>query len=201
MPPLLFGEFVGMTVFFVSDTHFNHRRIIDYCVRPFGSVKEMNQGIIERWNSIVHDDDTVFHLGDVYFFTNERENIESVEHDRKDFFQIMRQLRGHKFLIKGNHDTESDSVYTADGCFEKAYDYPILYDGFFMLSHEPLLLSQTTPYFNLYGHVHNDTRYANTSTSRCVCVERTDYAPISIEQIKHDAMALLLKYEANRLKK
>lgn len=67
MPPLLFGEFVGMTVFFVSDTHFNHRRIIDYCVRPFGSVKEMNQGIIERWNSIVHDDDTVFHLGDVYF--------------------------------------------------------------------------------------------------------------------------------------
>ena len=90
MPPLLFGEFVGMTVFFVSDTHFNHRLIIDYCVRPFGSVKEMNQGITERWNSIVHDDDTVFHLGDVYFFTNERENIEIVEHDRKDFCQIMR---------------------------------------------------------------------------------------------------------------
>lgn len=201
MPPLLFGEFVGMTVFFVSDTHFNHRRIIDYCVRPFGSVKEMNQGIIERWNSIVHDDDTVFHLGDVYFFTNERENIKNVEHDRKDFCQIMWQLRGHKFLIKGNHDIESDSVYTADGCFEKTYDYPILYDEFFMLSHEPLLLSQTTPYFNLYGHVHNDARYSNTSTSRCVCVERTDYAPLSLEKIKHDAMVLILKDEANRLKK
>ena len=69
----------------------------------------MNHGIIERWNSIVHDDDTVFHLGDVYFFTNERENIKNVEHDRKDFCQIMRQLRGHKFLIKGNHDTGSSN--------------------------------------------------------------------------------------------
>lgn len=60
-PPMLFGELVGMTVFFIADTHFNHRKIIDYCARPFDSVKEMNQGIIERWNSIVYDYDTVFH--------------------------------------------------------------------------------------------------------------------------------------------
>lgn len=66
--------------------------------------------------------------------------------------------------------------------FESVSQYPIIYNDFFILSHKPLLLSNTTPYFNLYGHTHNDPRFEDTSTSKCVSVERTNYTPVSLER-------------------
>ena len=57
-------KFDGDKVFFTSDTHFNHTNIIQYCQRPFKSTDEMNEAMIDNWNSVVGEDDTVFHLGD-----------------------------------------------------------------------------------------------------------------------------------------
>lgn len=51
-------------VFFTSDTHFFHARIIKHAGRPFGSVDEMNDTLIRNWNRIVPKDGFVFHLGD-----------------------------------------------------------------------------------------------------------------------------------------
>ena len=48
-----------------SDTHFFHNRIIQYEDRPFANAMEMNEQMIERWNSVVRKDDLVYHLGDV----------------------------------------------------------------------------------------------------------------------------------------
>lgn len=53
--------------FFTSDTHFGHANIIRFCKRPFENVEEMNEALIENWNKVVSDDDTVFHLGDFAF--------------------------------------------------------------------------------------------------------------------------------------
>lgn len=50
--------------FFTSDTHFGHANIINLCNRPFKDVNHMNNMLVENWNSVVSDDDTVFHLGD-----------------------------------------------------------------------------------------------------------------------------------------
>ena len=51
-------------IFMIADTHFGDENIIKFEGRPFKSVKEMNQTMIENWNSVVSDEDTVFVLGD-----------------------------------------------------------------------------------------------------------------------------------------
>ena len=54
-------------IFFTSDTHFWHVNIIKYCNRPFETIEEMNETIIEKWNSKISKDDIVFNLGDFAF--------------------------------------------------------------------------------------------------------------------------------------
>lgn len=59
-------------VFFTSDHHFGHKLIIDFESRPFSGVEEMNRTMIENWNSVVGEGDTVFHLGDFSFMNLKR---------------------------------------------------------------------------------------------------------------------------------
>ena len=54
-------------IYVISDTHFSHNNIIEYCDRPYKNTLEMNQDIIKKWNSVVTENDIVFHLGDVGF--------------------------------------------------------------------------------------------------------------------------------------
>ncbi|URQ04821.1 phosphoesterase [Streptomyces phage Emma1919] len=81
-----------MAVFFTSDTHFGHQRIIELCERPFDSVDEMNETMIERWNETVKQSDTVYHLGDVAL----GKIAESLP--------LVGRLNGYKILVPGNHD-------------------------------------------------------------------------------------------------
>lgn len=46
-------------IYFIADTHFNHKNIIEYCKRTFKDILEMNEYIIEKWNSVVKDEDIV----------------------------------------------------------------------------------------------------------------------------------------------
>lgn len=148
--------------FVIADTHFGHANIIAYCNRPFRSVEEMNSRIIKEWNDCVSNNDTVFMLGDFAFGKNL-------------VAELVPKLNGKKILIKGNHDTYSNDFYRQCG-FKEVSEYPILF-GFYLMSHEPLQLSETTPYFNFYGHVHNDAKYIDNATSKCVSVERIGYRP------------------------
>jgi calcineurin-like phosphoesterase family protein len=79
-------------MFFTADTHFNHANIIIYCGRPFADVEDMNEILIEKWNSRIGDRDTVYHLGD--FAWGEWE-------------PILGRLRGRKILIPGGHDRKN----------------------------------------------------------------------------------------------
>lgn len=81
-----------MTVFFTSDTHFGHARIIELCNRPFKDVDHMNEVIVARWNAAVSPEDTVYHLGDVAMGPIEKS------------LAIIKRLNGSKILVQGNHD-------------------------------------------------------------------------------------------------
>lgn len=79
-----------MTTFYTADQHLGHESIITYCDRPFETVAEMNRAIIENWNRVVGDEDEVWVLGDVCL-------------DKRKLV-LVRELRGRKILVAGNHD-------------------------------------------------------------------------------------------------
>jgi calcineurin-like phosphoesterase family protein len=90
-------------VFFYSDPHFGHKNIIKYCNRPYEYVWEHDRDLIKRYNKLVKDNDIVYFLGDIGFT-----NYIYIQH-------IIKQLKGRKILIKGNHDRWSDSAYYGMG--------------------------------------------------------------------------------------
>ena len=53
-----------MKKWFIADTHFSHKNIIKYAGRPYATVEEMNESLIDNWNQCVDADDQVFFLGD-----------------------------------------------------------------------------------------------------------------------------------------
>ncbi|NFR15037.1 phosphoesterase [Clostridium botulinum] len=159
-------------IFFIGDTHLGDSHIIDYEQRPFENVEEMDRELINRWNSVVTDDDTVFMIGDFSIYPKEKTK------------EICHKLKGEKILISGNHDNNSEEYYYECG-FKNVYQYPIILEEFWMISHKPLYLNKNMPYANIYGHVHGNEMYVNYSNqSFCACVERINYTPISWEQIK-----------------
>jgi len=76
-------------IFFTADHHFNHKNIIRFCNRPFKTLKEMDEALIDNWNSVVEPEDIVYHLGDFSFSDPQR---------------YLQRLNGRIHLIFGNHD-------------------------------------------------------------------------------------------------
>lgn len=161
-----------MKTYLIADTHFDDGNILRYENRPFQSVDEMNEVMMKKWNEVVGSEDVVYHLGDV---GNE---------------QYIKRLNGIKYLVKGNHDTKSNQVYR-DAGFDEVYDMPVIYQKFWILSHEPLYMNQNMPFANLFGHVHNNPMYRTVSElSYCVSVERMEYRPILFDEVKEAIMKL-----------
>lgn len=155
----------------ISDTHFYHKNIIDYCNRPFASVEEMHKELIKRWNNTVAKDDIVYHLGDFAFGSKEQ------------VAEIVGQLNGRIRLIMGNHDHKKWKDYLACG-FDRVYEGPIILDNWAIMSHHPHFVNMQMPYINIYGHVHDDCNYTNVApTGACVCVERWEYKPVDLDSL------------------
>ncbi len=160
-------------IWIISDTHFHHRRILEYEAefRPFKDRDEMDAELVKRWNKVVGPSDVVFHLGD--FALAGKNYISSIVH----------QLNGRKILLLGNHDRESRIDWISCG-FDSVHERPFLLDGRFILSHEPL---DKIPdgMVNIYGHVHASSYFNTIDSNRiCVCVERWNCAPIEYEFVK-----------------
>jgi len=158
------------STFMISDMHFGHKNIMLYENRPFSNVEEMNNLIMQNWNKTVGKNDKVFVLGDVSFYNKEKTA------------QIIKNLNGCKTLILGNHDEERSVTWWRETGFDEIYRYPIVFEKFYILSHEPLYLSRNMPYANIHGHIHHlkydDKQFFNVS------VECIEYTPVNFEQIK-----------------
>lgn len=157
-------------IYLTSDTHFNHKKIMEYENRPFESVEEMNKILIENWNKTVSNKDTIYHLGD--FAWGNQETIKS----------IVNKLNGYKILIKGNHDRGHSKLWWHDVGFNDVIDGGIILEEFYLLSHEPMYMNSHMPYVNIHGHLHSNKMEGNQYYN--VGVELHEYKPIIFDKIK-----------------
>ena len=118
-----------------------------------------------------------YFIGDTHFGG---ENIDNI--DENFIKEILKQLKGKIILIRGNHDIGYEDIYR--NLEIQVIDFPILYNNFYLISHEPLYISEGGLYVNIFAHVHDNPMYKTVSSrSYCVSVERIDYTPISFEEI------------------
>lgn len=163
-----------METYIISDTHFGDPNIIFYENRPFNSVKEMNETIIKNWNKTIAKEDIVFFLGDV-----------AVGYNSYLLKELIKDLSGYKILIMGNHDKKySPETWKKIG-FSEICKYPIIYNEFYIFSHEPLYLNKNMPYRNVHGHLHsNMIQNKDSRLYYNVSVEQINYTPINFEVIQ-----------------
>ena len=178
-------------IFFTSDTHFGHSKIIDYCKRPFSSIEEHDKALIQNWNNVVGQDDTVFHLGDFAYGNSQF------------IANIIKQLNGNIILIKGNHDLRninptlynifSDVVYQARILIDKQTVY-LNHFPFLCFEHGDINLYKDNYSIQLFGHVHSGPLTSSKDVSRLnilfptqydVGVDNNNFTPISWIDVKN----------------
>lgn len=74
--------------FMIADTHFGADSILRYENRPFAGVQEMDEALIQNWNRVVGEEDTVYVLGDFssYGGKENRGAFKTVEgHENTDY--------------------------------------------------------------------------------------------------------------------
>lgn len=163
-----------MTTYFTADPHYFHANIIRYCNRPFHDVQEMNEALIERWNSVVSFGDTVFVLGDVAMIGR---------NNRHKLAAVIERLRGDKHLIRGNHDRLRISDYIEMGFRTVNKNLLRVTEelGDVVLTHDPANAVVDRNKLFLVGHVHDlFLQYRNAFN---VGVDVHNFTPVSAEQI------------------
>jgi len=155
---------------FTADTHFGHKNIMRLSNRPFGSIEEHDQTLIDNWNRVVGVHDTVYHLGDFHFG-----GVQEGE-------QLLRQLNGKKILIKGNHDRNAKRCRGWE--FVCDVNQAQIDNTNVVMFHYPMMewAGAFRGAYHFFGHVHG--KIAHTSRRCDVGVDMWDYTPINMEQIK-----------------
>ena len=199
-------------VWLTSDLHFHHNNILKYCNRPWTTVEEMNEALINNWNSVVGPNDDVYCLGDFCFGGVEK--LESIICQRRD--DGSKLLNGRIHLILGNHDperickSEHTNEFFDEICFQKC----LLINGWTVfLNHFPFLSfsnNRDHKVINLHGHIHlpnnvifgdtggviNSDRYKMLQWNQYdVGVDHNNYTPVSWKQVLTKIEQQKKKYE------
>jgi len=163
--------------FVCSDHHLFHERILEFCAkqRPFDTVEEMNEVIIERHNSLIKPKDHVWYFGDVVFGDANSNLAERLE--------IIDRMNGVKHLLGGNHDKLRAVMTEYQKYFVSIEAYREFGHNKDICSHYPVHTQQLEERykFNVHGHLHDivldDPRYIN------ICLDNRDLCPTNWEQV------------------
>lgn len=180
-------------IYYISDLHFGHANVIRFDNRPFSDVHEMDKYMIELWNMRVKDEDHVYVVGDVSL-----NNSLPVE-------KYLAQLKGHKHLIKGNHDGKLLKNEKAREYFESIDDILQITDEGrrVCMCHYPL--AEWPGYYkggyHVYGHIHNNTNDAfhimkNMDRALNAAVAINNYMPVTLDELIRNNVNFKAQVEA-----
>jgi len=162
-------------IFCTADTHWDHEKILQYCSRPFGSVKHQQSAMISSWNNTVSPDDLTYIVGDMWF------NVDDI----RRLHRLLKKLNGRKILILGNHDNIKPFTYVSFG-IESVHTSLTLqpsetgFNHVTYLAHDPAVYTALPEdSFMVCGHVHG---LFKTSKGCVNCgVDVWNYKPVHLE--------------------
>jgi len=165
-----------------SDLHFDHKNIIQYSNRPFGSKEHMNEMLLFNYKEIIKPDDIVIFGGDIAFTRNE------------ELLYNINALPGYKIMIIGNHDIDKNGKM---GRIVECFDEIHLTKLFFFVekkwqlafTHYPMRPEVPLRMINIHGHIH--THLTGHPQSVNMCVEHTDYRPKKVKDLVAPAFEML----------
>jgi calcineurin-like phosphoesterase family protein len=130
-------------IFFISDTHFGHANILKYDFRPFDSIEEHDEILIQNWNQTVKNNDHVYFLGDLSLKSSTFAN------------KIISSLSGKIHFIEGNHD-KSTRPHKNKFISWKSLDSISINNEYIVLCHYAMRTWNKLQYnaWHLYGHSH-----------------------------------------------
>lgn len=165
---------------YIADMHFGHSNAILFDHRPFSSRDEMDEVMIKLWNNRVRPDDDVYILGDFAFRSGKAEQW------------YLRQLRGRKHLVIGNHDGKLLENEKAMSYFESVDKMMHVEDqgNHISLCHFPILQwnGRHKGHLHIYGHIHGTidetteiiNARGNAFNAGCMI---NNYAPVSLREL------------------
>lgn len=183
--------------FLIADPHLSHEGMVKFKregglpLRPFATIEEHDEVMIERWNKVVKPVDRVQVMGDVVM--------------RRKNLPILKRLNGRLRLIAGNHDIFKLKDYLP--YFDDIKAFHVMDN--IALTHIPIHANCLGRFRgNIHGHIHQhrvtrkklfglvkeiDPRYL------CVSAEHIDYAPIAWDVARkklYDQLGLMINNNA-----
>lgn len=143
----------------------------------------MNEAMVQEWNKLIAQEDTVYILGDVAFMSGSEAG------------RLVRRLNGTKILVEGNHDRKTLNDATFRGAFKEVHQYlRIVYNGtLVVMFHYPIseFDQQHRGSVHLHGHLHGNVSGLEHYRVLDVGMDATGVIAISME----DAIASAMKGE------
>lgn len=164
-------------IWFISDTHFGHWKICQYCKRPFTSLKEMDDTIIKNINERIQENDLLFHLGDFCM----TKSSEASEAPKRAFDYYREQIKCKNIIfVRGNHDKNNTNKTPIESLVIQHGGYRIF------LTHDPKFAKESFR-FNFCGHTHGKfgkfKKLGKRSYIVDLSVEVWNYMPVNINEI------------------
>jgi calcineurin-like phosphoesterase family protein len=160
----------------ISDTHFGHDNITEFCGRPDDFEDRILMGLVNN----VGPNDILIHLGDICFGRNANEWHE----------KLMSIKCYKKWLAIGNHDPKSNIWYLEHGWDYVSYRLSMsMYGKKILFSHKPM--ADDGYDINIHGHFHNiDHRRhepelvaIKNDKQFLISMEETNYQPVHLRNI------------------
>lgn len=168
-------------LYIYSDPHFGHEKVIKYNQRPFKTVEEMDEYLIEKWNETVRKKDEIIILGDFTLSNNARKYLDSLNGRIK----VLENRTHHdRSWIRKKEQTEN--IELLPPIYRQKW-----YHQIYILCHFPIYKWENSDHgsFHLHGHSHGNLIYPEHIRNYLDCgVDSVykiwgEYRPINLEEI------------------